>query len=129
MYFLVAHFHNVLIGGTLFGLRSGLYDWWPKMFGMKLDGRQGKWVFWLFFLGFWITFLTQYLLGLEGMPRRMNTYPFRLGWHPLNVVSTVGAFVMGAGFVVLVYNVGWSLQHGERDLTADAWDGRTLEWA
>ncbi|MGC8487771.1 MAG: cytochrome c oxidase subunit I [Clostridia bacterium] len=128
-YFLVAHFHNVLIGGTLFGLLSGMYYWWPKMFGMKLDETQGKWSFWLFFLGFWVTFLPQYLLGLEGMQRRLNTYPFGLGWHPLNVISTVGAFMMGAGFLVLVYNVWWSLAHGERDLTGDAWDGRTLEWA
>ncbi len=128
-YFLVAHFHNVLIGGTLFGLLSGMYYWWPKMFGMKLDEHQGKWAFWLFFLGFWVTFFPQYLLGLEGMQRRMNTYPFGLGWHMLNVISTIGAFGMGAAFLVLVYNVVWSLRHGERDVTGDAWDGRTLEWA
>lgn len=128
-YFLIAHFHNVLIGGTLFGLLSGMYYWWPKMFGHKLDERQGKWAFWLFFIGFWITFLPQYLLGLKGMTRRMYTYPLGFGWHELNVISTIGAFVMGAGFVVLVYNVVYSLKYGERDLTGDPWDGRTLEWA
>lgn len=128
-YFLVAHFHNTLIGGTVFGLLSGLYYWWPKMFGYKLDERQGQWAFWLFFLGFWITFGPQYLLGLQGMTRRLWTYPFGFGWHELNFISTVGAYIMGAGFLVLVYNVLWSMQHGERDLTGDPWDGRTLEWS
>lgn len=128
-YFLVAHFHNVLIGGTLFGLLSGMYYWWPKMFGHMLNERQGKWAFWLFFLGFWITFGPQYLLGLKGMTRRMYTYPLGYGWHALNVISTMGAFIMGAGFLVLVYNVLYSLKHGERDVTGDPWDGRTLEWS
>ncbi|NMP20885.1 cbb3-type cytochrome c oxidase subunit I [Sulfobacillus harzensis] len=128
-YFLVAHFHNVIIGGTLFGLLSGLYYWWPKMFGMKLNERQGKVAFWLFFIGFWVTFTPQYLLGLKGMTRRIYTYPVGFGWHELNVISTVGAFIMGAAFVALVYNIIWSLLYGERDLTGDPWDGRTLEWS
>jgi cytochrome aa3-600 menaquinol oxidase subunit 1 len=128
-YFLVAHFHNVLIGGTLFGLLSGMYYWWPKMFGRSLNERQGKWAFWLFFSGFWVTFGPQYLLGLEGMTRRMATYPLGFGWLALNQISTVGAFIMGAGFVVLVYNVVWSLRYGAVDTTGDPWDGRTLEWA
>ena len=128
-YFLIAHFHNVLIGGTLFGLLSGMYYWWPKMFGHKLDERQGKWAFWLFFWGFWITFGPQYLLGLKGMTRRIYTYPAGFGWHTLNVISTLGAFVMGAAFVILVYSVVYSFQHGEKDLTGDPWNGRTLEWA
>ncbi|MCY0899629.1 MAG: cbb3-type cytochrome c oxidase subunit I [Firmicutes bacterium] len=128
-YFLIAHFHNVIIGGTLFGLLSGMYYWWPKMFGMKLNERQGKVAFWLFFIGFWITFTPQYLLGLKGMTRRLYTYPAGLGWHELNVISTVGAWIMGAGFVALVYNVVWSLLYGERDVTGDPWDGRTLEWS
>jgi cytochrome aa3-600 menaquinol oxidase subunit 1 len=128
-YFLVAHFHNTLIGGTVFGLLSGLYYWWPKMFGYKLDEYQGKWAWALFVGGFWVTFLPQYLLGFAGMTRRMWTYPFGFGWHELNVISTVGAFIMGAGFLVLVYNVLWSMRYGERDLTGDPWDGRTLEWS
>ena len=128
-YFLIAHFHNVIIGGTLFGLLSALYYWWPKMFGMKLNERQGKWAFWLFFIGFWVTFTPQYLLGLKGMTRRIYTYPSGLGWHNLNVISTVGALIMGAGFVVLVFNLVWSYVYGERDLTGDPWDGRTLEWS
>ncbi|MCL8208467.1 MAG: cytochrome c oxidase subunit I [Actinomycetia bacterium] len=128
-YFLVAHFHQTLIGGTVFGLLAGLYYWWPKAFGYQLDERQGKWAFWLFFVGFWVTFTPQYLLGLAAMPRRMWTYPLGLGWHDLNVIATVGAFIMGAGFVVLVYNVVWSMRYGVRDVTGDPWDGRTLEWA
>lgn len=128
-YFLIAHFHNVIIGGTVFGLLSALYYWWPKMFGHMLDEHQGRWAFWLFFFGFWITFGPQYLLGLKGMTRRIWIYPPGFGWHALNVVSTVGAYVMGAGFVVLVYNIVYSLKHGEKDLTGDPWNGRTLEWA
>lgn len=128
-YFLVAHFHQMLIGGTLFGLMSGLYYWWPKMFGYKLNERQGKWAWAFFFVGFWVTFTPQYLLGLAGMQRRMWTYPFGLGWHSLNVLSTVGAFIMGTGFLILVYNIVWSRLYGERDATGDPWDGRTLEWS
>ncbi len=128
-YFLVAHFHNVLIGGTLFGLMSGLYYWWPKMFGYKLNERQGTWAFWCFAIGFWVTFTPQYLLGLEGMTRRMYTYPLGFGWHELNVISTIGAFIMGAGFLILVYNIYYSLRFQDKDLTGDPWDGRTLEWA
>ncbi len=128
-YFLIAHFHNVIIGGTVFGLLSALYHWWPKMFGMKLNEKQGKLGFWLFLIGFWVTFTPQYLLGLKGMTRRLATYPAGLGWHELNVISTVGALIMGAAFVALVYNIVWSVLYGERDLTGDPWDGRTLEWA
>lgn len=128
-YFLIAHFHNVLIGGTVFGLLSGMYYWWPKMFGHMLDEHQGRIAFWLFFLGFWVTFGPQYLLGFKGMTRRIWIYPPGFGWHLLNVISTIGAFVMGAGFVVLTYSIVHSLRYGERDLTGDPWDGRTLEWA
>ena len=128
-YFLIAHFHNVLIGGVVFGFFSGLYYWWPKMFGYTLNERQGRWAFWLFFIGFWVCFLPQYLLGLEGMTRRMFTYPAGLGWTPLNQISTIGAFIMGAGFIALVYNILQSMRHPEWDTTGDPWDGRTLEWS
>ena len=128
-YFLVAHFHNVLIGGTVFGLLAGMYYWWPKMFGYMLNERQGRMAFWLFFIGFWVTFGPQYLLGLKGMTRRIYTYPAGFGWHLLNVISTVGAFTMGAGFLVLVYNIVYSMQHKVADTTGDPWDGRTLEWS
>jgi len=128
-YFLVAHFHNTLIGGTVYGFLAGLYYWWPKMFGYKLNERQGRLAWALFAGGFLVTFLPQYLLGFAGMQRRMWTYPLGLGWHQLNVISTVGAFIMGAGFLVLAYNIVWSMRYGERDLTGDPWDGRTLEWS
>ncbi len=128
-YFLVAHFHNVLIGGVVFGFFSGLYYWWPKMFGFKLHERQGRWAFWLFFIGFWVCFLPQYLLGLEGMTRRMYTYPAGLGWTALNQISTIGAFVMGAGFIALVYNILQSMRYPDLDTTGDPWNGRTLEWS
>ena len=128
-YFLVAHFHNVLIGGVVFGFLSGLYYWWPKMFGFKLNERQGRWAFWLFFIGFWVCFSPQYLLGLEGMTRRMYTYPAGLGWTPLNQISTIGAFVMGAGFIALVYNILQSMRYPDLDTTGDPWNGRTLEWS
>jgi cytochrome aa3-600 menaquinol oxidase subunit 1 len=128
-YFVVAHFHNVLIGGTLFGLLAGMYYWWPKMFGYSLNERQGRAAFWLQLIGFWATFLPQYLLGLEGMTRRLSTYPPGLGWHELNLLSTVGGFISGSGFVVLVYNIVWSMGHAAREATGDPWDGRTLEWS
>ncbi|PSR25627.1 MAG: cytochrome ubiquinol oxidase subunit I [Sulfobacillus benefaciens] len=128
-YFLIAHFHLALIGGTVFGVLSGMYYWWPKMFGFMLNERQGKWAFWIFVSGFFVTFVPQYMLGFEGMTRRMYTYPAGLGWGPLNMVSTIGAFVQGLGFLVLVYNVLWSMRYGERDLTGDPWNGRTLEWS
>ncbi len=128
-YFLVAHFHNVLIGGVVFGLLAGMYYWWPKMFGYMLDERWGRRAFWLFFVGFWVTFVPQYFLGLEGMPRRIFTYPAGLGWTGLNQISTVGAFMMGAGFVVLVYDILYSVLHMVRDTTGDPWNGRTLEWS
>lgn len=128
-YFLIAHFHNVIIGGTVFGLLAGVYYWWPKTFGYKLDEHQGRWFFWLFFIGFWITFMPQYALGFMGMTRRLYTYPPGLGWSVPNLISTLGAFTMGAGFLVFVYSVMYSYKHGERDLTGDPWDGRTLEWS
>ncbi len=128
-YFLIAHFHNVLIGGVVFGLFSGLYYWWPKMFGWMLNERQGKWAFWFFLIGFWVTFFPQYLLGLKGMTRRIYVYPPGLGWSTLNLVSTIGAFAMGAGFIILVYSILYSWRHRQPDLTGDPWDGRTLEWS
>ena len=128
-YFLVAHFHNVLIGGVVFGLFSGLYYWWPKMFGYTLNERQGKWAFWFFLIGFWVTFFPQYLLGLEGMTRRIYIYPHGLGWSLPNLVSTGGAYAMGVGFVILVYSIVYSARHKDLDLTGDPWDGRTLEWS
>jgi cytochrome aa3-600 menaquinol oxidase subunit 1 len=128
-YFMVSHFHNVLIGGTVFGCLAGLTYWWPKMFGHKLDERLGKWAFWFFNIGFYVCFLPMYLVGLQGMTRRIYTYPAETGWGPINLVMTIGAFAMGIGFVIFCYNIYYSARYGERDMTGDPWNGRTLEWS
>jgi cytochrome aa3-600 menaquinol oxidase subunit 1 len=128
-YFLVAHFHHVLIAGTVFGCFAGLMYWYPKMFGYKLNERIGKWVFWLFTIGFNVCFLPQYFLGFDGMPRRVYTYSEASGWGPLNMVSTIGGFMMGVAFLVLVYNMYYSFRYATRETTGDAWNGRTLEWS
>lgn len=128
-YFLVAHFHYVLIGGTVFGCFAGMYYWWPKMFGFKLDHRTGRWAFWTWIISFNVCFLPMFVVGLMGMTRRMYTYPAGLGWMPYNLIETIGAYGMAIGFVLMVYNIYWSIRWGERDLTGDPWDGRTLEWS
>lgn len=128
-YFLVAHFHYVLIAGTVFACFAGLHYWYPKMFGHKLNERIGKWCFWLFMIGFNICFMPMYFLGLAGMPRRVYTYSAESGWFSLNFIATIGAFMMGAAFLLLVYNISYSIRHAKREETGDAWDGRTLEWA
>lgn len=128
-YFLIAHFHQVLIGGVVFGYLAGIYYWWPKLFGFKLDERLGKWAFWLWNLGFYICFMPQYALGFMGMTRRVYTYGWDMGWGPLNLVSTIGAFLMGIGFIFQVWQISYSIKKGDRDTTGDPWNGRTLEWS
>ncbi|WP_181350840.1 cytochrome aa3 quinol oxidase subunit I [Thalassobacillus sp. CUG 92003] len=126
-YFLVAHFHYVLISGTVFACFSGLVYWYPKMFGHKLNEKIGKLSFWFFVIGFHVCFFPQYFVGLDGMPRR--TFAIVLEWMPLNIISTCGAFLMGAGFAIFIYNVYYSFRYSKRETTGDSWDGRTLEWA
>ncbi len=128
-YFLIAHFHQVLIGGVVFGYLAGLYYWWPKMFGFKLNERLGKWAFWLWNIGFYVCFMPQYALGFMGMTRRLYTYGWDMGWAPLNLVSSIGAALMGIGFIFQVAQILYSIKYGERDLTGDPWNGRTLEWS
>ncbi|WP_019533253.1 cbb3-type cytochrome c oxidase subunit I [Paenibacillus ginsengihumi] len=127
-YFLIAHFHQVLIGGVVFGYFAGLYYWWPKMFGFKLDERLGKWAFWFWNIGFYVCFMPQYALGLMGMTRRVPS-GWDMGWGPLNVVSTVGAFLMGIAFIFQVWQIAYSIRHHQMEKTGDAWDGRTPEWS
>lgn len=128
-YFLIAHFHYVLIAGTVFACFAGLVYWYPKMFGHKMNERIGKWAFWLFLIGFHVCFFPQYFLGLDGMPRRLFITNIA-EWLPLNVISTVGAFGMGAGFAVFVFNIYYSYRYSDREKTGDAWEhGRTLEWS
>ncbi|RLQ93425.1 cytochrome aa3 quinol oxidase subunit I [Falsibacillus albus] len=128
-YFLVAHFHYVLISGTVFACFAGFYFWYPKMFGHKLNEKLGKISFWLFVVGFNVCFFPQFFLGFEGMPRRIFTYGTDDGWFNLNVVSSVGAALMGLGFLVMVYSIYYSYRYAEREKTGDSWDGRSLEWA
>src|SRR5213083_477671 len=126
-YFVVAHLHYVLIGGSLFGLFAGAYYWWPKMTGRFLDERLGKLNFWILFAGFNTTFFPQHYLGAIGMPRRIYTYAEATGWTLWNAVSTVGAFGIAAGVLVFMVNAWRSLRAGA-PAPADPWDGRTLEW-
>ena len=126
-YFVVAHIHYVLIGGTLFGLLAGLFYWFPKMSGRLLNERLSNWFFWLFVVGFNVTFMLQHVLGTLGMPRRVYTYPDLPGWGTLNMLSSIGAFLMGAATLLLVYIIWQALRSGPR-AGADPWDAYTLEW-
>jgi cytochrome c oxidase subunit I len=126
-YFVVAHLHYVLFGGSMFGIFGGLYYWWPKMFGRKLDETLGKWHFWLLFIGFNLTFFPQHLLGLAGMPRRIYTYS-RGSWETDNLISTIGSYVMAAAILVFVVNVIWTRRRAGVRAGNDPWLGDTLEW-
>jgi cytochrome c oxidase subunit 1 len=127
-YYIVAHFHYVLMAGAVFGLFSGVYYWWPKMFGRMLDDRLGKIHFWLMVIGTNLTFGPHHILGLQGMPRRIYQYPDGMGWNFWNFLSTIGAFTIAAGVLVFVVNIIRSTRSPER-AKADPWDGRTLEWS
>jgi cytochrome c oxidase subunit I len=127
-YFVVAHFHYVLIGGAVFPLIGAVYYWFPKITGRMLGERLGRWNFWLAFIGFNIAFFPMHILGLMGMPRRVYTYTPEMGWDHLNLLSTVGAVIFVASFVVLIVNVIHGLRRGE--LAGDnPWGASTLEWA
>ncbi|EXX88885.1 quinol oxidase subunit 1 [Paenibacillus darwinianus] len=128
-YFVVAHFHYVIVGGLVLGLFAGLHYWWPKMFGRMLSEKLGKWTFWTFYIGFHMTFLIQHFLGLLGMPRRTWTYLNGLGFNEMNLVSTVGAFLMGIGTLLFLLNI--IVTFGKPKTAGnDPWeDGRTLEWS
>jgi cytochrome c oxidase subunit 1 len=126
-YFVVAHLHYVLFGGTVFGLFGGIYYWWPKMFGRMLDERLGKAHFWLVLVGFNLTFFPQHLLGLMGMPRRVYTYHPGGLWEVYNMISTIGSYVMALGMLIFVVNVVKTWRTGER-AGNDPWLADTLEW-
>jgi cytochrome c oxidase subunit 1/cytochrome c oxidase subunit I+III len=127
-YYVVAHFHYVLFGGTAFAVMAAIYYWFPKMTGRLLDEGMGRVHFWLMVLGFNLTFFVQHFLGLLGMPRRVYTYPDLPHWGALNMASTVGAFVLGASALVFVVNVLWSLRFGAI-AGHNPWNGWTLEWS
>jgi cytochrome c oxidase subunit I len=127
-YFVVAHFHYVLFGGTAFALFAAAYYWFPKITGRMLDERIGKWHFWLTVIGFNGTFFVQHFLGLMGMSRRVWTYPDLPGWAVLNLISTAGACILGLAVLVFLINILVSLRSGRR-AGDNPWDAWTLEWA
>ncbi len=128
--FLVAHFHNVIIGGVLFGAFAGYNYWFPKAFGFKLHDGLGKASFWCWQIGFWVAFAPLYVLGLEGMTRRMQHYDVP-AWRPWLLVAGVGALIIMAGIILMVVQLVYSIRHRDelRDEFGDPWDGRSLEWA
>ncbi len=128
--FLVAHFHNVIIGGVLFGAFAGYTYWFPKAFGFKLHEGIGKAAFWFWIVGFYVAFMPLYWLGLEGMTRRMQHYDVP-EWRPWLLVAAVGALLITVGIGLQIWQVVYSIRHREelRDVTGDPWDGRSLEWA
>ena len=128
-YYIVAHLHYVLFGGSIFGLFSGIYYWFPKVTGRLMREGLGKLHFWLLFIGMNLTFAPMHWLGLDGMPRRIYTYESVMGWDFWNLVATVGSWGIVLGMLVFLWNVISSLRKEKDDLTGDPWDGRTLEWS
>jgi cytochrome c oxidase subunit 1 len=126
-YFVVAHFHYVLMGGAVFSIFAGIYYWFPKMTGRLLDETMGKISFWLMFVGFNVAFFVQHALGLDGMPRRIYTYSSASGWGTYNMISTVGSYVFALGILLTIINVVRSVKVG-RAAGPDPWKGNTLEW-
>jgi cytochrome c oxidase subunit 1 len=127
-YYIVAHFHYVLFGGAILGLFGGIYYWWPKVFGRMLGERLGKVNFWIMLIGFNATFGPMHVLGLQGMPRRIQSYPASLGLSFWNMVSTIGAFLIAVSVLVFLVNAVASFRK-PKQMVADPWDARTLEWA
>jgi cytochrome c oxidase subunit 1 len=128
-YFIVAHFHYVIVGGTVLGILAGVHFYWPLMFNTMLNETMGKITFWLFFIGFHLTFFIQHFLGLLGMPRRVYTYGADQGWDLFNAISSSGAILMALGVLILVINIIMTIVKNQK-VGRDPWeDGRTLEWA
>src|SRR5690606_23683392 len=127
-YFVVAHFHYVLIGGVTFPVFAAAYYWYPKFVGRRMNERLGRWHFWLAFIGFNLAFFPQHILGLMGMPRRVYTYPSGLGWDGYNLASTIGAFILAAGILLFVVNLFYSARRGE-PAGDNPWGADSLEWA
>jgi cytochrome c oxidase subunit I len=127
-YFVVAHFHYVIVGGIVFALFGAFYYWYPKMTGRMYNETLGKWHFWLFIIGFHLTFDFMHIPGILGMPRRIYTYEPGRGWETWNSIVTIGAFFQAAGILVFVFNLLWSLRKGE-PAGNDPWDAWTLEWS
>lgn len=127
--FLVAHFHNTIIPGVVFALLAALTYYWPKMFGFMLNERIGKWAFWFLTIGFMLAFFPMYITGLDGQARRMYTYSESTGFGPLNLLSFFGAALMAVAFILIVYNIYYSIRRSPRNIGSDPWNARSLEWA
>ena len=127
--FLVAHFHNVIIGGVVFGAFAGYTYWFPKAFGFQLDERMGKAIFWCWFIGFYLAFMPLYVLGLMGATRRMQHYD-NMEWQPLMWVAMLGALVILCGIGLTIVQLAWSIRtRDRRRVGGDPWNGRSLEWS
>jgi cytochrome o ubiquinol oxidase subunit 1 len=129
--FLVAHFHNMVIGGVVFGYFAGISYWFPKVFGFTLNERLGRYAFWCWIIGFATAFLPLYALGFMGATRRLDHYDSSMGWQSLFIVAGVGALIIGLGVVmqILQFIVSIKDRNKNRDTTGDPWNGRTLEWS
>jgi cytochrome c oxidase subunit 1 len=127
-YFVVGHFHYVIFGGTMFAIFAAFYYWWPKMFARRLSERIGTLHFWVTFVGFNLTFFPMHILGVQGMPRRIGDYAANRGWATLNLVETVGAFIMGVGILIFLWNVFVTQRKPAEADMEDPWQGDTLEW-
>lgn len=129
--FLVAHFHTMIVSGVLFGYFAGLTYWFPKAFGFKLNERLGRYAAWCWIIGFFVAFAPLYILGFMGATRRLDHYSASLGWQPLFMVAGLGAVIIAAGVGLQLLQVIVSVinREGQRDVTGDPWDGRTIEWS
>ena len=127
-FFIVAHFHYVLIGGAVFPLIAAVYHWFPKVTGRMMSERMGKIGFWIMFIGMNVTFFPMHMLGMWGMPRRVYTYMDGLGWNDMNMLATIGAYILGIGVVLFIVNVLVSVRKGA-PAGSDPWGADTLEWA
>jgi cytochrome c oxidase subunit I+III len=127
-YFVVAHLHYVLLGINVFPVIGAVHYWFPKMSGRMLNERLGRWSFWVSFIGFNLAFFPMHITGLLGMPRRVYTYSAHMGWGTLNMITTLGAFLLAIGILLFLINVAVSLRRG-RPAGNNPWDAPTLEWA
>jgi cytochrome c oxidase subunit 1 len=127
-YFVIAHFHYVLIGGSLFALLAGIHYWFPLIFGRKVSEFWGKLSFWVIFVGFNVTFFPMHFLGLNGMPRRTFTYDGNMGWNTGNFIASIGSLILGTGIAIYFAVMIYTYFKGEK-VGRDPWDARTLEWS